>query len=846
MLRRRRIVIERKKRGIKIKDNLNIGKNIAFIIPITSRKRDYKKVEDTDFYKIFYQSFLKTHSSNYQFSFYLGYDYDDKFYSNNVEQMEAIDTRIKMIEMFDLKGKVGQIWSKLARCAVDDGNDWLYQIGDDIEIIDKDWEDAFIKKLIEMELIGVVGPNDINTGRQLLTQSFVHLTHLLIYDTYYPPEINNWYIDDWISIASDQYHFYEFRVKNSGGSPRYSIDDQKDKYLAIANNDRKKFLALKEQIRGIKIECFKSKKSKMFVINNILYLFSPKVIDYKYEVIGDLNYGIVSQIPYMNKNISFEIEKTVFKFKNFENQILKTNVLTEDDIADYFYEQNYKVLTRKRMNIDKNAKTDYIVFTGVNKILKDFFEQEAHLIGKFTLITIESDFFEIKKEWLETKNLQGWYTWNKPFSHPKLFDLPIGLNRDRQINSYLNFNNLEDKNKLLLINFSPHTHEEREKVLEIAKKWDFATYSKRLPNHRTFRVKSISEGCDINVEETNYEYFNYLSQFKFVLSPRGTGIDCHRTWEALYVGNVGNGGTIPIVRSDSIDCLYEDLPILIVNDWNEINEEFLLQKYEEITSKEYNMEKITLSYWLHKIENKNMRMITYGNNLYYDSKKRLVEEARNFGEFDMIKDFGPEDLSEDFKEKYRDVLMMPRGAGYWIWKLDIIEQSLKDMIDGQILIYLDAGCSFNVKGKKRFNQYIQMLKESNYDIISFQMKKEIEREYTTRQIFDALEIKKDGKKACSGQYIATVLIMKKGKHLRLLLDKMKEILEKDMYLFTDKYNQKQHEENNRFKDNRHDQSVFSLIRKKYGSEVIVGDETWFDNFDSDEAMKYPIHALRKK
>ena len=55
-----------------------------------------------------------------------------------------------------------------------------------------------------------------------------------------------------------------------------------------------------------------------------------------------------------------------------------------------------------------------------------------------------------------------------------------------------------------------------------------------------------------------------LSKYKFILSPPGAGIDCHRTWEALYCG------TIPIVISSSINELYEDLPVLTVSSWDVI------------------------------------------------------------------------------------------------------------------------------------------------------------------------------------------------------------------------------------------------------------------------------------
>jgi hypothetical protein len=66
------------------------------------------------------------------------------------------------------------------------------------------------------------------------------------------------------------------------------------------------------------------------------------------------------------------------------------------------------------------------------------------------------------------------------------------------------------------------------------------------------------------------------------LSPRGGGEDCHRFYEAIYLDS------IPIVKrtNTSFDKLYNHFPCLIINDWNEITEEFLLK------NKDICMEKI--------------------------------------------------------------------------------------------------------------------------------------------------------------------------------------------------------------------------------------------------------------
>ena len=81
------------------------------------------------------------------------------------------------------------------------------------------------------------------------------------------------------------------------------------------------------------------------------------------------------------------------------------------------------------------------------------------------------------------------------------------------------------------------------------------------------------------------------SQFQYVLSPHGAGLDCHRTWEALILG------CMPIVKSSSIDDLFANLPVIIVNDWHEINSDFFERAVSYLDGKELNSEKLSMQYW---------------------------------------------------------------------------------------------------------------------------------------------------------------------------------------------------------------------------------------------------------
>ena len=87
-----------------------------------------------------------------------------------------------------------------------------------------------------------------------------------------------------------------------------------------------------------------------------------------------------------------------------------------------------------------------------------------------------------------------------------------------------------------------------------------------------------------------------LRSSKFVFCPRGNGIDTHRIWESLYMGSM------PIVKYENTHHLFTDLPILFIKEWHEINEGFLNEKYEEMINKEWNMDKLKISFWLNFIK----------------------------------------------------------------------------------------------------------------------------------------------------------------------------------------------------------------------------------------------------
>ena len=89
--------------------------------------------------------------------------------------------------------------------------------------------------------------------------------------------------------------------------------------------------------------------------------------------------------------------------------------------------------------------------------------------------------------------------------------------------------------------------------------------------------------------------WNEMIKYKWIISPHGNGLDCHRTYEAIALG------CIPIVKTSTLDIIYKDMPIIIVKNWSDITIDYLNKESIEVLKKSNN--KINLNYWKNIILN---------------------------------------------------------------------------------------------------------------------------------------------------------------------------------------------------------------------------------------------------
>ena len=174
-------------------------------------------------------------------------------------------------------------------------------------------------------------------------------------------------------------------------------------------------------------------------------------------------------------------------------------------------------------------------------------------------------------------------------SHPKVKMIPLGRDfKNEHLFSYSNSLKLNEKSILIYYNVTlpPNSYHwygmVRQFVFDIVSKKEFIYHKNCYKPPRYFSNQDV------------VEYYNDLSKSKFMICPRGCGIDTYRLWDCIHMG------CIPIVEKYDGYKDFEDLPILFIDSWKELDLftiEYLENTWNELIQLDYNYEKLKLSYW---------------------------------------------------------------------------------------------------------------------------------------------------------------------------------------------------------------------------------------------------------
>jgi len=232
--------------------------------------------------------------------------------------------------------------------------------------------------------------------------------------------------------------------------------------------------------------------------------------------------------------------------------------------------------------IDELGMYNQIVFCKTDFIKDLFMYLNRHDNDglKIILITHNSDFEIDERLWeLRPRCIKYWFAENANINKNSLTVLPLGLERpggggyssDHNVIANLIDSDIDKDFLCFMCHNENNNKEERGRANEILKDRPWLEYRKH--------------GLSFN------DYCANVARSKFVVCPPGNGLDCHRVWEALYLG------AIPILKHSAWAEYWNDLPVLIVNDWHEVTEDNLINTYNKYELIDWCSDKLKMSYW---------------------------------------------------------------------------------------------------------------------------------------------------------------------------------------------------------------------------------------------------------
>lgn len=202
---------------------------------------------------------------------------------------------------------------------------------------------------------------------------------------------------------------------------------------------------------------------------------------------------------------------------------------------------------------------------------------------RFILLTHNSDMAVDARflDLLDDPRLVHWFTQNAAVRHPKLSPLPIGI-----ANAQWPHGRIADlmaaaaaaapvRDRVIYSNFRVENN-----------LWERAPIRWRL---------AFSGHVRRSGPKPFREYLSDLAQCQWCISPPGNGLDCHRTWESLYLG------VVPIVRYIAgLNDVYAGLPVIRLK-LGALSRSALEAAQARLNVMSFELSRLTMDHWRRQV-----------------------------------------------------------------------------------------------------------------------------------------------------------------------------------------------------------------------------------------------------
>lgn len=235
-------------------------------------------------------------------------------------------------------------------------------------------------------------------------------------------------------------------------------------------------------------------------------------------------------------------------------------------------------------------------------------------------------------------------------------------------------------------------------------------------------------------------------------------------------------------------------------------------------------------------------LVNFATPPFFKAQQFNSKSAIQVGKFDQVFRTNPNLIDTQFRDLHSSVLRQARGAGYWLWKPYFILNALDIVNTGDIVMYTDSASHFISSAAPLFS----LLEQFNQDVIPFELDLP-ESAWTKRDAYILLDADNSGFEL-SPQRLASFILIRKSV---LSIQFCKEYLNfcTNENALTDMDNICGKPNYHDFVCHRHDQSIFSLLSKKYGLQAFRDPSQWGNHRkDSYTNSNYPqiIEHTRQK
>ncbi len=224
--------------------------------------------------------------------------------------------------------------------------------------------------------------------------------------------------------------------------------------------------------------------------------------------------------------------------------------------------------------------------------------------------------------------------------------------------------------------------------------------------------------------------------------------------------------------------------------------------------------------------------------------KRFAAGAERSGLFSTVGVANLKTTREHFQTVFSSLprgFMNSKGLGYWLWKPLMISRALRTLPKTEpFLVYLDVGFTVNAtkKSAQRLADYLEIASENNAMV--FSLPNCPDESWTKPEVFEYFCTPPEHR--ASDQRLAGAIVLRNSAATQDLIDEWVSAATYDnSTLLTDQT--RVHKSNYPIIAHRHDQSIWSLITKRFSIPAIK-DETYFAPNWSIDGAGYPLWATR--